>query len=196
MRVSILFALACVLAALTTTPASASLYDGGSNAVFAAYQKLTSYFTTPMVYHPNPADAQSFLHYDTSLIGAQHIVNVRESLYHALNKVTGLWQQLSSTVRYTQAVSDDSKEYPYWRVVPAYVASAIPGTTDAQWSSACFEHNAASMYSNGDGSYTVSFTLKHGKSLCSDNYLLGTVEGVMLQSFSCLGRRCVTRPVA
>jgi len=156
---------------------------------FSAYQKLTEWFTTPHVYHPNVKDAQAFLQYDQTQIGAQHIVNVRESLYHALSGLSKTWTSLASEIESPpqHMLNADADTYPYWRMVPLYLSSIIPSSSDAQWESACYKSNSGSIMANGDNTYTITVTSKHAKeSLCTDSYLFGTVDGVMLQSVTCL----------
>jgi len=177
---------ALLLASLALSSAS-SLIEAPP-ASFVAYQKLTEWFTTPQVYHANPADAQKFLRYDPSKTGSDHVVNVREALYRSLSVLSDQWWSASQSVEAPKhLLNADSDEYPYWRVVPLYVASVIPSGSDAQWESPCYESNSASIMANGDDTYTITITSKHAKeSLCTDNYLFGSVDGVSLQSITCL----------
>lgn len=157
-----------------------------------AYHKFASYFTTPTTYHLNQADALSFLNYDPSLKGSAHIVDVRKSLLLAMRGMADTWRSTADQMGAVQpqSVSSEAKDYPYWRMIPAYMGSLIPGQaaswTDAN-STACFGQMSAIAYRNSDGTYTMSFKLAEANSvLCSDTYLLATVEGLMVHTFTCL----------
>ena len=157
-----------------------------------AYHKFASYFTTPATYHLSPADAHSFLRYDPTLKGSAHIVDVRKSLLLAMRTMADTWRSTAAQMGAVApaAVSSEASTYPYWRMIPAHMGSLVPNQavswTDAN-SSACFGHTSAISYRNSDGTYTLSFTLKDANSvLCSDTYLLATLEGLMVHTFTCL----------
>ena len=203
MRASAVLLLAAVCLASAPFPsASASFLDSiatfaaratHSPLVSTAYHKLASYFETPTTYHFNHADALSFLQYDPSLRGSAHIVDVRKSLLLAMRGMADKWTSVAAQLQAErpQAVSSEASTYPYWRMIPAHMASLIPGQS-SEWtgdksSGACFGHVSAISYRESDGSYTLSFKLKDAHSvLCSDTYLLATLEGLMVHTFTCL----------
>ena len=196
----LLLAVVCLLS-LPSPAASKSFFDSlaslasrltHSPLAATAYHKFASYFTTPTTYHLNSADALSFLQYDQTLRGSAHIVDVRKSLLLAMRRMADMWRSTAVQMgaERPQAKSADASTYPYWRMIPAHMGSLIPGQpamwTDAN-STACFGHTSAISYPNSDGTYTLSFTLKDANSLlCSDTYLLATLEGLMVHTFTCL----------
>ena len=172
--------------------ASFAAHASRSSLATTAYHKFASYFTTPSTYHVSPADALSFLKYDPTLKGSAHIVDVRQSLLLTMRGMVDNWRSTAAQMgaERPQAVSSEASDYKYWRMIPAYMGSLIPGQT-ARWtdanSTACFGHTAAISYLNADGTYTMSFTMKDANSvLCSDTYLLATLEGYMVHTFTCL----------
>ena len=198
---AILLLTAICLLSLPSPSASNSLVDSlasfasqitHSTAAFTAYNKFASYFTTPTTYHVSPADALSFLKYDPSLRGSAHIVDVRKSLLLAMRGMADTWRSTAVQMgaEKPQAVSSEASTYPYWRMIPAYMGSLIPGQ-GASWtnvnSTGCFGAVSAGSYRNDDGTYTLSFTVKDANSvLCADSYLLATLEGYMVHTISCL----------
>ena len=182
------FLLLTTLPALLSAPvpSSSSLLSSLFPSSASLYQAFTSYFTTSPVYHPRPADAQSFLHYDTALTGSRHVVDVRAALVRSLTLQTKAWLSMASGVSPLSAPSDDASMYPYWRMIPAYVSSVVAPAA-SQWSSPCFADVSASMRKVSASSYALTFELKGAtSSLCSDAYLLATVEGFKLETFSCV----------
>ena len=185
--------LLCVFLLLLSLPCSlsASLSASLSTPIFshasAFYNRFTSLFTPSTIFRPTPASAHAFLQYDPTLTGSRHIVDVRASLLRALQQQTTSWLSLGQDVVAPSALSSDATDYPYWRMIPAYITSLIPLDPANTWSSPCFSHVSATVSRTSSTSYTLSITNRDATSRdCSDSYLIGTLEGVKLHSFTCL----------
>ena len=185
---------AVALLALVSLPASSSSSSFLASSVAGLSSSLSSfarYLSTSGVYHPTPADAHSFLGHDLSLRGSAHIVDVQQRLVFALQKLVARWKKTAAALGATASVSAQAEEYPYFRMIPEYIVSVIPGAPAVSFSSPCFADTSAVADDNGDGSLTLTFTLAGATSLlCLDSYLLGTVEGYQTLSFNCLLWSC------
>ena len=138
------------------------------------------------MWHPTPSDAQAFLRFNPHLRGSNHIVDVRESLLRSLTERMTVWRDLSRGATPPPSLSDDASVYPYWRMIPAYISSLTP-EVEATWSSPCFDHVSAMLYKESNDQYSLTITNRDATSRdCSDNYLLATLEGYKLHTFTCL----------
>lgn len=147
------------------------------------------------VFHPTQEAAFSFL---KSAVAPEHL-----QAEFADSQTFGAWGRglVSETIKFashflsdkTVVRSNDSKEYPYWRMIPLYIDSAIPDGKAVSWTAPCFKNSSAAVTTNKDGSYTLTLTLEKASSLtCSDNYMFATLEGLKLESFFMHGTHKIT----
>eukprot|EP00759_Apiculatamorpha_spiralis_P016751 PhF_6_TR2292/c1_g1_i2/m.4009 len=99
--------------------------------------------------------------------------------------------QRNNNVKFTPA---GNNPYPYFAFIPTPVIAVVPNGQSVQFSSPCFRNNVASAsLSPDDQTLTVLFQISNASSsLCSDNYLLGSMQGVSIQSFFLSGEHVVT----
>ena len=153
----------------------------------AYYNRFTSLFTPSPIYRPTPSSVLSYLRYDPTLRGSAHIVDVRASLLRALQHQSSSWLSLAQDIAPPSSPSSDATTYPYWRMIPAYITSLIPADPANTFSSPCFAHVSATVTRSSSTSYTLSITNRDATSRdCSDSYLIATVEGLKLHTFTCL----------
>jgi len=79
--------------------------------------------------------------------------------------------------------------YPFFNWIPFYVASSITNRAGVTFSSSCFQDNTVTTTLSADQkSLSINFNTRNGSSfLCSDLYMIGSVQNIQLQMFYTAG---------
>ena len=94
------------------------------------------------------------------------------------------------TVDGVPTLADDPYSYFGW--IPPLDAQVIPGAAAVTFSTDCWDYSATATQ-NSNGSVALAVTVSNQKVLfCSDLYLLGTVETLMITSFDTEGTHAIT----
>eukprot|EP00455_Lapot_gusevi_P041013 TRINITY_DN470_c0_g1_i9.p1 TRINITY_DN470_c0_g1~~TRINITY_DN470_c0_g1_i9.p1 ORF type:complete len:554 (-),score=229.23 TRINITY_DN470_c0_g1_i9:215-1876(-) len=90
-------------------------------------------------------------------------------------------------------VPKDDIPGPEFRWIPSYVGSGKTDGSVATWSAPCFQNSSVKVTSFSATSVTLVFDVQNPTSLlCSDWYLIGTVEQIQFASFFTHGEHTVT----
>eukprot|EP00298_Acanthocystis_sp_HF-20_P013871 c20540_g1_i1.p1 GENE.c20540_g1_i1~~c20540_g1_i1.p1 ORF type:complete len:590 (-),score=239.66 c20540_g1_i1:109-1878(-) len=96
-----------------------------------------------------------------------------------------------------QSAKDNRKksqenDYPFWQFMPYDFGMVRPGAAPVTWTGMCFRNSSAISILNSDGSVDLELTLENPKDLlCSDFFLIGSVEQFSLQEVFTSGKKLI-----
>lgn len=137
-------------------------------------------------WHPSPADFQQWMSAGGERIsGSESIPELRQKVIRRTMKFS---QQFLSA----QVEQPMTKQFPYFSWIPPYVANVVPGGSTVSWSAPCYHNNTARAQLDSQGVYTITVNVESASSLlCSDSYMITTLEGLVLHTFVAKGSHAI-----
>eukprot|EP00755_Sulcionema_specki_P003922 Sspe_Gene.28817::Locus_13260_Transcript_1_1_Confidence_1.000_Length_2472::g.28817::m.28817 len=89
------------------------------------------------------------------------------------------------TAKHRQAAEGDEEKYPYWGFLPNYRTSAVGGKGMVTWEGNCCKNNTARA-DWVDGKLVLKLEASECGGMCTDNYLLGAIDGARFAQLSWL----------
>eukprot|EP00854_Cymbomonas_tetramitiformis_P013157 gene13157-15536_t len=116
-------------------------------------------------------------------VATSEFYNIRDTMLSNIVK----WGERYLEAHHAERADD---RYGFYRWIPQYIASVVPDQgSPVSWKNKCFPNNTLVATTQTDGTVLLSLSVK-GKplfSLCTDTYLLATVDGMILKTFGLSG---------